>query len=100
VDDGTNQILSNQIQVKVGTPPVVQITNPDDGYLFLAGETIAFQCQGTSGSTGASLPASSHSWSMLMLHDDHTHPAISAQPGKTLSFTIPTQGHGFTSTVG
>eukprot|EP00045_Choanoeca_perplexa_P016798 m.231229 g.231229 ORF g.231229 m.231229 type:complete len:1548 (-) comp17363_c0_seq1:115-4758(-) len=100
VSDGTNQILSDEIEIEVGTPPVVNIVSPSSGQTFLAGQVLNFECQGTAGNGGFSLPDSAHDWKMLLLHDDHTHPAVNSVKSKHMSFTIPTTGHGFTSSVG
>jgi hypothetical protein len=98
VTDGKGSVFSEDLTIAVGSPPVASITTPADGSLFLAGETFVFQGTATD-ANGQPLSADMH-WNMKFVHDDHTHPAVDQHIGKSLSFTFPIKGHGFTSYVG
>lgn len=84
---------SDIIAVTVGAPPTVTITAPADGTLFSAGDTLTFTGKAVDEGVGT-LPASSLSWTIDFLHDDHAHPAATGT-GASISLAIPVTGHDY-----
>jgi glucose/arabinose dehydrogenase len=97
VSDGTNQTLSEPLQVSVGTPPTVSITSPLNEGLFRAGDVITYA--GTA-SDDDPLTAASYSWRIVMVHSSHTHPAAGPFTGTSGTFTVPTTGHELDASTG
>ncbi len=96
VSDGQSTALSSIITIRVGTPPTVQVLTPTDGALFQAGDVVQYSGSGFD-SSGAALPASAFSWSIVFHHDSHVHPGGGPFTGITSgTFTIPSTGHDFT----
>jgi|GEM_PF-6123229 len=94
--DGLNA-FSDEINIVVGEPPIVNITSPTDGSTFLAGEQITFS--GTAEDDDP-LNEDSYSWNIVFLHNDHTHPGISDFNSSTGIFNIPIDGHSFQDNTG
>ncbi len=96
VTDPTHNTSSNvPLVINVGTPPVATISSPLDASLFLAGQQIT-----VSGSaTDSDGPTPSLDWRVDFLHDDHTHPILSAVTSGTFDFSIPSSGHDFSGTT-
>ena len=95
VSDGTNTAVSNDLTIRVGTPPVATILTPTTGALFRAGDAITYSGSATDAEDGQ-LPASAFSWTILFHHDSHIHPAggpFTNTTGGTLQ--IPTSGHDY-----
>jgi glucose/arabinose dehydrogenase/PKD repeat protein len=78
--------VSAPIEINVGTPPVATITSPANGTTFVAGTNVTVQGSGSAGTT--------LSWSVVLLHDDHSHPGITGT-GSSLTLPIATTGHGW-----
>ncbi|MFN8061346.1 MAG: DUF6605 domain-containing protein [Vicinamibacterales bacterium] len=71
------------------------ILSPAHNSHFRAGEHIVMTGNGTDGQ-GAALPDSAFSWSVVLRHDGHVHPAIGPVTGtRSLAFDVPTSGHDF-----
>ncbi|EDQ92828.1 uncharacterized protein MONBRDRAFT_21995 [Monosiga brevicollis MX1] len=96
VSDGDASTTSEFIDIRVGKLPKVKLRKPDDGYLFKAGEKIKFVCRGKKG--GEKIGSKKHSWEVVMVHGDHTHPAATDDDRKVKIF-IPETGHGFSTEV-
>lgn len=95
LSDGQSSVISEEIKISVGRPPVANITNPAAGALFVAGDTIAFAGTATDG-TGAALPASACEWTVNFRHENHVHPVISGLKGATSGeFVIERTGHDY-----
>ena len=95
LSDGTNQTISAPIAITVGNRPQATITAPLAGSTFRAGDSIAFSGTATDLEDGV-LPASAYTWTVLFLHESHTHPGFPPVSGVTSgSFPIPTSGHDF-----
>ena len=95
LSDGTNQTISAPIAITAGNRPQATITTPTTGSTFRAGDTISFSGTGSDLEDGA-LPASAYSWTVLFLHESHTHPGLPPVSGVSSgSFPIPTSGHDF-----
>ena len=94
VSDGVLQTTSAPITITAGTKPVVTITSPTNVTSFVAGQVM--QLAGTALYNGVTvLTSSSYVWSVLLFHDDHTHPVLSAVTGQTTTLTSPSTGHAF-----
>jgi glucose/arabinose dehydrogenase len=94
VTNSAGNALSNNATLTVtsNTPPVATITQPANGSLYSAGDTIAYAGTGSDAENGT-LPASAFTWQVDFHHDTHTHPFIPATSGATGgSFTIPRVG--------
>ena len=95
VSDGVNSTLSNDLTIRVGTPPVPTILTPANGLLFRAGDVINYSGGATDAEDGT-LPASAFSWTILFRHDSHVHPAGGPFTNtKSGSLQIPSSGHDF-----
>lgn len=88
---------SNLIAIAAGAPPIATITAPADGTQFSAGDALTFTGTGVDPGVGA-LPASSLSWSIDFLHDDHAHPTATGT-GASITYTVPVSGHDFAGTT-
>ncbi|HET9250935.1 MAG TPA: LamG-like jellyroll fold domain-containing protein [Candidatus Eisenbacteria bacterium] len=98
VSDGATSTASSPLVITVGTPPSAQILQPAQGTLFRGGDAISYSGSAVDGQ-GNPLPASAYTWTILLHHDSHTHPAGTI-PGTTAgSFTVPTTGHDFTGST-
>ncbi len=94
VSDGTNQTLSNPINITVGNRPVVSIASPTINQSFRGGDSISFS--GSATDPDEDLPLSAYSWRVIFNHESHTHPAAGPIENTTSgSYTIPTTGHDF-----
>lgn len=81
---------TNTISVTVGSrTPTATITAPADGTRAAIGQTITFTGIGTD--PDETLPASALKWSVLLHHNDHIHPGVTAT-GPTGSFIIENHG--------
>ena len=95
VSDGVNSTLSNDLTIRVGSPPAPTILTPSNGALFRAGDVISYSGNATDAEDGT-LPASAFSWTILFHHDSHVHPAGGPFTNtKSGTLTIPTSGHDF-----
>lgn len=93
VSDGTDSALSDVFEIAVGAPPVITSSSPSDGQLYQAGETINFSAIANDLEDGA-LPASAYEWTVVLVHENHTHPFFGPFLGAAGSFTVPASGHG------
>ncbi len=92
VSDGVGGSAVATVNVRVGSPPTANILSPVDGWLYAAGDTIAFEGEAMDPDDGL-LPASAFSWTVLFHHDVHTHPQSGPLNGTYGgSFTVPTAG--------
>jgi glucose/arabinose dehydrogenase/PKD repeat protein len=94
VSDGVSFILSDPIEVNVGTPPTPTILGPANGGFFRAGDVIAFSATATDPEDGT-LPASAFSWEIRFHHAGHVHPAGVFTGTPSGELVIPTSGHDF-----
>jgi len=93
VDDGQGGSDIVNFTIMAGSTPIADITLPDGGTFYTAGDTINFSGVATDPDDGV-LPASAYSWTVLFHHDQHTHPHLGPINGITNgSFDIPTFGH-------
>jgi glucose/arabinose dehydrogenase len=80
------------LSVTSAQPPSATINLPTVGTLYRAGDTISFSGTATDPQDGV-LPASAYTWTILLHHDQHTHPFMDATSGiASGTFTIPTDG--------
>ena len=87
--------MSNDLTIRVGTPPNPTILTPATGALFRAGDVITYSGSATDAEDGP-LPASAFSWTVLFHHDSHIHPAGGPFTNTTSgTLQIPTTGHDF-----
>ncbi|MBO3089837.1 PQQ-dependent sugar dehydrogenase [Cellulomonas dongxiuzhuiae] len=70
------------------TAPVVTLTSPASGATFTVGDTIRLTGSATDAQDGT-LPGSSLSWTVLRVHDAHTHPFLGPVTGSGTTFTAP-----------
>jgi len=94
VDDGAASATSTTIVVRAGNPPVPTIAAPalPNELRYVAGQTISYTGSAVDVEDGT-LPPSSLSWQVLLLHGGHTHPYYGPVQGTSGSFTIPSTGH-------
>jgi glucose/arabinose dehydrogenase/PKD repeat protein len=93
VSDGRGGSNARSFAISVGSPPTATITLPAQGALYSAGDAVAFSGSATNAS-GAALPGSAFSWTVLFHHDSHTHPALGPLTGvQSGAFMIPRTGH-------
>ena len=77
---------TSSVNVVVGSrPPVATITAPANGITPKAGDTVTFT--GTISDPDESLPASAMKWSVLLHHNTHIHPGVTAT-GASGSFVV------------
>lgn len=76
------------VTITVGNrPPVATIDPPAGGTTFAVGETVTITGSGTDPDEGPIPPERLH-WTVLLRHDDHTHPFVSGS-GAGISFVAP-----------
>jgi glucose/arabinose dehydrogenase/PKD repeat protein len=92
VRDSQGALASSEVQIIVGTPPIVSITQPTTGALFRAGETIAWQATASDAQDGVLVPAALRS-TVVVLHNEHEHPFLGPLLGGSGSFVVPNSGH-------
>lgn len=88
-------VASSPISVTIGGSPDAEITIPQSGQTFRAGDTIRYQGAGTD-TLGDALDPDQFSWVVRFLHDDHFHPGHGPHDGASGSFVVPSNGHDFT----
>jgi glucose/arabinose dehydrogenase len=94
VSNSAGSATSNPATLTVtgNAPPVATITQPAEGTLYSAGQTITYAGTGTDPEQGT-LPAMAFTWQVDFHHDTHTHPFIPATSGSTGgNFVIPATG--------
>ncbi|MCI0635424.1 MAG: PQQ-dependent sugar dehydrogenase, partial [Actinobacteria bacterium] len=92
VSDGAAQSNASLV-IQAGSPPIVQITQPQPGATYRAGDTITFSGTASDPPFG-NLGASAFTWRVLLRHAAHVHPFLGPFPGITMgTFQIPTTGH-------
>ena len=94
VTNSVSNAISNEATLTVtgNSPPVATITQPAQGTLYTAGDTIVYAGTGTDAEDGT-LPAGAFTWKVDFHHDTHVHPFMPATPGATGgSFVIPRDG--------
>jgi glucose/arabinose dehydrogenase/PKD repeat protein len=91
VSDGEIMTTSVPIKVSIGVLPTVSILSPSDNTEFVAGELLTMAGLGLS-QDGLPLAAPRLMWTVLMFHDDHTHP-LATGTGSSFSFHAPISGH-------
>jgi PKD repeat protein len=75
VDDGNEGTDSATVQIRVGTPPVGEITSPADGAFAIVGDTIEFEGTASDAEDG-DLEAEAFTWEIVLHHhleDDPLH---------------------------
>jgi glucose/arabinose dehydrogenase len=89
---GTATSNAATLTVTANQAPTATINTPAAGSLYTAGQTLSFTGSGTDPEDGA-LSASAFTWTVVLHHDTHTHPAMPATSGSTSgSYAIPTVG--------
>lgn len=88
------QTTSRIIKIFAGDrPPVPQITSPIAGTKVRSGQTVRFSGRATDPDEGL-LDASHFTWTVVLHHNDHTHPFLGPLRGVASgSFTIPANDH-------
>ncbi len=72
--------------------PVVEITTPEDGFLYSAGDTLRFSGTAMDPEAGLLHPAQM-AWKIDFHHDEHTHPALRSLKGVAAgTYVIPRAG--------
>lgn len=91
-DGNTNPGPSvSTLEIQVGRPPVLTLSEPLDGSLFTAGQTINVTGSASDPDDGA-LPASALHWKVVFHHKTHTHPFIDDLIGSPQSFVTDSSG--------
>ncbi len=76
-------------RITVGNnPPAPTITTPLSNTLFVVGQVITLTGTAADPNEGP-LPASQLTWDVLLHHNEHTHPFVTAQAGSPITFTAP-----------
>ncbi len=70
------------------TAPVATITSPAAGTTFTVGSTYRLSGSATDAQDGT-LPASRLSWTIVRVHDQHTHPFLGPVTGNDVTFEAP-----------
>ena len=94
VSNSAGSATSNEATLTVTSnrPPTASITQPLDGTLYAAGDTVFYGGTGTDPEDG-NLPPSAFTWRVDFHHDDHVHPFIASTTGASSGwFTIPREG--------
>lgn len=91
VSDGTNFSQADPIAITVGQLPQITISNPQEGSIYRAGDTITYSATATD-SSGNQLGNSAFTIEILFHHHDHTHPFAGPTSGSSGQFTVPTSG--------
>ncbi len=88
------QVTSRILRVFAGDrAPVPQITSPAAGTTVTPGQTIRFSGRATDPDEGVLNP-SRLTWSVVLHHNDHTHPFLGPLTGVASgTFTVPTNDH-------
>jgi glucose/arabinose dehydrogenase len=95
---GTATSQEATLSVTSDKPPVGSITQPADGTMYNAGDTITYAGTATDQEDGT-LPASAYTWQVDFQHNTHAHGFIPPTSGMTGgTFTIPTSGETSTNT--
>ena len=98
VSDFSKTTVSNPpLTITVGSKPVVTIIEPTDGSTFLAGETINFSASATDDGV---LTENSYKWTVLFVHNEHTHPEQGPIVGSSGILHTPNSGHSFFDETG
>ncbi len=93
VSDGQDSVAAAPLQIVAGNAPVVTIAQPPPGTIYRAGQTINFSGGATDVEDG-SLPPGALTWTVVLIHANHTHPFFGPLAGVSSgSFQIPTTGH-------
>ena len=78
------------LSVTTNRAPSATITEPGQGFIYIAGQTYTFSGIASDTEDGT-LPASAFTWRIDAHHDEHTHPFLPNTSGvKTGNFTTPT----------
>lgn len=99
VSDGTTTATSNPIRISAGNAPTATIETPDDGTVFRAGEHINFSGSATDAEDGT-LDPSMLEWTVVFLHDDHTHPVLGPVNGSGGEVHVEESGHDYSGDTG
>ena len=94
VSNADGQVLSSEARLSVtsNTRPEPVITVPGSGFLYQAGNAIAFEGLASDAEDGT-IPASQLTWWIDFHHDDHTHPGLSPVSGiASGNFVVPRVG--------
>ncbi|WP_199422937.1 PQQ-dependent sugar dehydrogenase [Actinotalea solisilvae] len=70
------------------TAPTAVLTSPAVGALFTTGQTYHLTGSGTDAQDGT-LPPGALSWTVVRVHDQHTHPFLGPVAGSDVTFTAP-----------
>jgi hypothetical protein len=83
--------LSNPATIVIdsgNSPPLPTITSPSSSLRFRVGQSITLSGEATDLEDGV-LPASALVWTVLLHHNDHTHPFLGPVSGNGVPFTAP-----------
>ena len=92
-DVADNVGLSDPLEIAVGTPPVVIISEPLNGAFFRARDVITYR--GSAFDPDGNDEGLTYQWSVDFRHNDHLHPAHSDGNVTEGSFEIPHDQHDF-----
>lgn len=70
------------------TAPTAQITSPAAGATFVVGQSYTLSGSATDAQDGT-VPGSRLSWTVVRVHDQHTHPFLGPVTGTSVSFEAP-----------
>lgn len=95
VTDSQTRSATDHVTITIGSvPPTATILSPSDGTPFSPGDVVTFQGMATD--PDETLTPTALSWQVLLHHDDHVHPVITAT-GTGGSFAVESHGVGIYS---
>ena len=92
VSDGSLSATSAQLPITIGWPPRPIIDEPAPGATYRAGDVISFSGSAFDTDVGY-LDPESLDWTVVIVHNIHTHPFLGPVSGSGGQFTIPDSGH-------
>eukprot|EP00529_Nitzschia_sp_RCC80_P000438 CAMPEP_0113452280 /NCGR_PEP_ID=MMETSP0014_2-20120614/6766_1 /TAXON_ID=2857 /ORGANISM="Nitzschia sp." /LENGTH=878 /DNA_ID=CAMNT_0000343649 /DNA_START=629 /DNA_END=3265 /DNA_ORIENTATION=- /assembly_acc=CAM_ASM_000159 len=76
VTDPSGQEQQDSQLIKIGSPPKINITSPEEGKEFFVGEILSLAGEAFDGTTGERLNDTSITWEVRKHHADHWHPFL------------------------
>jgi glucose/arabinose dehydrogenase/PKD repeat protein len=93
---GDNSV-AQPIVIQVGIPPTLTVSQPTDGQLYRAGDTITYNAVAND-AAGFDINDADIKTEVRLHHGTHFHPFLGPVSGRAGSFTIPTTGEASADT--
>jgi glucose/arabinose dehydrogenase len=98
VSDGTAQTQAQPIVIQAGIPPTLIVSQPTEGQLYNAGDTITYNAF-ASDAAGFDLNDADIKTTVRLKHGTHFHPYAGPFTGRVGSFTIASTGESAADTA-